>query len=386
MTLDQSADDRRDEQSAVSTDIPLPPQPAPAINDAAAWTDVIAPTPIPVTPTPPIATGTPQVPGSFDDVCCAVFYSQARFNEKGPENMRQWEEDIPAYMSAFQERFGRIERQFFCTNIVAAVAMTSQGRIFTVNNETPDDASAIVKLINDTEGLAIEVRSNFDGHKSLDQDRQVLLDMIYSTYSNLFALLDTTAIITDPAARADARSETAKALQNPASLLADARRYYERAAQRTAQLRYFRGMVVAGGSAIVAAGVFLAIFLSTAKASWLREEVTLVTGIFLCGAVGAIVSVMSRMTSSHLTLDHTTGWRHLARLGAFRPLIGATFGLVLYALVASRILPLAVPSDRKPGVYLFLGLAFLAGFSERFAQDMLSTASTNLGGKGDEQA
>ena len=60
--------------------------------------------------------------------------------------------------------------------------------------------------------------------------------------------------------------------------------------------------------------------------------------------------------------------------GALRPIVGAIFGAVLHVLVTGGLLPLAMP-DTAGGQgelnMFFAGLAFLAGFSERWAQDTI---------------
>jgi hypothetical protein len=67
----------------------------------------------------------------------------------------------------------------------------------------------------------------------------------------------------------------------------------------------------------------------------------------------------------------------LITLGAVRPLIGAVFGSVLFAMFDSGILPEVEVADDKPlGFYAVIG--FLAGFNERFAQDMLVGSARQL--------
>jgi hypothetical protein len=58
-------------------------------------------------------------------------------------------------------------------------------------------------------------------------------------------------------------------------------------------------------------------------------------------------------------------------LGAFRPIIGAVLALAILTLVLGGLIPLAPPSDPAQKAFFLAGLAFLSGFSERYAQDML---------------
>jgi len=97
---------------------------------------------------------------------------------------------------------------------------------------------------------------------------------------------------------------------------------------------------------------------------------------FGIGAVGAVVSVMQRITSNSLRPRFYAGSKLLLLMGGFRPIVGAVFAGALALLVLGEILPVEVPPTpddvHTPRLYFFLALAFLAGFSERFAQDMFT--------------
>jgi hypothetical protein len=104
-------------------------------------------------------------------------------------------------------------------------------------------------------------------------------------------------------------------------------------------------------------------------------------GCLIAGGMGAVVSVMSRMTFRTLSLDCGAGGSVLAMLGAFRPVIGMVMGAAMWVLTASGVLAI-VPSD--PGKLTFFRIltAFLAGFSERWAQDMLGRTAEQIAGHG----
>lgn len=90
------------------------------------------------------------------------------------------------------------------------------------------------------------------------------------------------------------------------------------------------------------------------------------------GALGAIVSVMERITRGKrldVDVDQTKVVKVLA--GGFRPLIGAAFGAALFVLIRGHLLPLTLPPDDRTALFYFGGLAFIAGFSERWAQDTI---------------
>jgi hypothetical protein len=112
--------------------------------------------------------------------------------------------------------------------------------------------------------------------------------------------------------------------------------------------------------------------------------------LLLCtgaGAVGALVSVLSRMSGGgdKFTVDFEVGRPLLRRLGLYKPLVGSVFGLALYFLLVSGILMTKAPSERTT-IYFYAVVAFLAGFSERFTGVMFGNAERLLSGDGDQPA
>lgn len=100
----------------------------------------------------------------------------------------------------------------------------------------------------------------------------------------------------------------------------------------------------------------------------------------LFGAIGASLSVMIRITRRrNLDVDVEQG-RFIALLaGVFRPVIGAVLGAVLLILVKGGLVPFPSPSQAQE-VFFYAGLAFLAGFSERWAQDTIVHSAPKLPG------
>jgi hypothetical protein len=90
----------------------------------------------------------------------------------------------------------------------------------------------------------------------------------------------------------------------------------------------------------------------------------------VAGGIGSITSVMFRVTRGQkLSIDTGQGGLVTWASGIFRPFIGAVFGAAFYVLVSSGLFPLQVPDDNV--AHFYAGLAFLAGFSERWAQDTI---------------
>jgi hypothetical protein len=145
--------------------------------------------------------------------------------------------------------------------------------------------------------------------------------------------------------------------------LAQAQAYYRQSAQRQAQLEYLLGMLMAivPIAAITAAVAIFAELLDT-------PAMVAILG----GAIGAVVSVMSRMSGGGLKLTPESGKKTIRALGFMRPVIGGVFGAVVYLFLAGGIVEVLTPPAGGDDLAFYAGLGFLSGFSERFAQDVIA--------------
>jgi hypothetical protein len=199
------------------------------------------------------------------------------------------------------------------------------------------------------------------------QPRKICLRMIFGVITTLLGTLDHRQLERDteglPNRPFGSDPHEVETLERE---LAQAKAYYASSAQRQAQLEYLVGMVmflvlaVAGTAAI-------------ALTSGLLDEAATVS--VLGGAAGAVVSVMNRMTSGSLKVRPEGGKKTIRALGFMRPVIGATFGAVVYLFLDGGIVQVLSPPDGGANLAFYAGLGFVSGFSERFAQDVIAQAS-----------
>jgi hypothetical protein len=109
--------------------------------------------------------------------------------------------------------------------------------------------------------------------------------------------------------------------------------------------------------------------------------------LLLCGgagAVGALVSVLSRMSGAgdKFSVDFEIGRPLLRRLGLYKPMVGSVFGVALYFLLASGLLKTQPPDGNLLDFYAII--AFFAGFSERFTGVIFGNAERLIGGTEDQ--
>jgi len=95
-------------------------------------------------------------------------------------------------------------------------------------------------------------------------------------------------------------------------------------------------------------------------------------GVIAGGALGALLSVLERLTRGALGVQFESGFLALAVSGFSRPLVGSLSGLALAMLVkGSVVLPLVKASSASDESFFFAAVAFLAGFIERLLKDVL---------------
>jgi hypothetical protein len=199
------------------------------------------------------------------------------------------------------------------------------------------------------------------------QPRKICLRMIFGVITTLLGTLDHRQLERDsgnlPVRPFGADPAEVETLQRE---LKQAQSYYEASAQRQAQLEYLVGMVMFLGLA-VAGTAAIALFTP------LLDEAATVS--VLGGAAGAVVSVMNRMTSGSLKVRTEAGKKTIRALGFMRPVIGATFGAVVYLFLDGGIVQVLSPPDGGANLAFYAALGFISGFSERFAQDVIAQAS-----------
>jgi hypothetical protein len=161
--------------------------------------------------------------------------------------------------------------------------------------------------------------------------------------------------------------------------LLEIERYYARAADKSGRVVYFSGMMVgAAVSALVASGLALAFWVT----GWFKEpyvnDLQAFFVSFAAGGIGAIVSVMFRMSGEDkFALDYEVGRPTVRKLGAFRPFVGAVFGVAIYFLISSGLPQVELPADEEAFFY-YGTVAFLAGFFERRTNVIFGGAEKTL--------
>jgi len=97
------------------------------------------------------------------------------------------------------------------------------------------------------------------------------------------------------------------------------------------------------------------------------------------GMLGSAISILLRIDDFDSKDDYYERPSYVLPIfiGAFKPIIGVSFGLLLFAIMNSGIIPLKIDEDNIEGrqeEFFFCAIAFTVGFSERLARDVIKKA------------
>jgi hypothetical protein len=285
-------------------------------------------------------------------------------------------------LRAFEYHHGELDDAYWCIGCASGAAITIQPlrrtlgwrpryRFHRATSWATQPDARVARLLNVSEELGVRV-----SHVLRGTSARVSMGLVMSSSKALLAVVDAPSRPAEPAAlREILKDEEAK--------LERTGREYRRSATRQAQLVYVAGALA--GAVAVTAVVLLVLWLISlgTRLTWVPRDAggtATAAGslslLYLCaiaGGLGSIVSLIARINMNSCTVDYEAGRGVTFALGALRPALGAVFGIAFYAAVTSGLLDLfKVPAERgTTQFYFFLVIAFLAGFSERWARDVL---------------
>jgi len=200
--------------------------------------------------------------------------------------------------------------------------------------------------------------------------RTILLDQIFCELSSLYEYA-----ARHPRGPDD--PEHQKWIKTESKEVAKIEHDYSEAATRFAQVDY----ILAMGVGWLLLGIIGAAIVGLWRLTTVAVTGQLFFAALLGGGLGACISVLIRMSSGKFRILREPSRAHTWTLGALRPLIGAVFGVVAYFVALSGLLSVTVPSwdaDQNKALAWTVSLAFVAGFSERFAKNIFNSAEKSV--------
>jgi hypothetical protein len=280
-------------------------------------------------------------------------------------------------LRVFEHEHGKILEAYWSTTCASAVVLTQKRaarplcwlgkdpslRFHRASEWVMKDAPDVADIMQRCDTLAIRTAEVLR-----QTSLRISMQRIFNVASHLLGFLD----------RSDGKPsdvELRHMVESQTRELKQVRDYYFRAGANAGRIVYFWGMMI-GVAALTALAPLI----------WLTMEgfgvgVRQLQTFFACyaaGAIGALVSVMSRMSKADsFRLDFEVGRPALRRIGSFRPFLGAAFGVVTYFVLESGLLE--TNRTGRERFFYFATLAFVAGFSERFTKVLLGAAETSTG-------
>jgi hypothetical protein len=308
-------------------------------------------------------------PVSFPELTLAHFERQQELEAGGDLYTGRAEVLYRRLEAAFEARYGPIVNSYWCSTEASGVALTVKSRpgiipdVIRLHWATDWTTKALPKLddlLFRCETLAVRVTEVLR-----DTSKRIALQRVFNSMSFILGFAE--------AEGARDAAVTKKAVEAQNLELEDIERYYHDAKGRSGQIVYLGGTLL-GVLPFLAIALLAAIFGAFGAG---HSAVRTGAVCFAAGAVGALVSVTSRMNQHNASIDPEFGRDTVRTLGSLRPFVGAVFGLMTYFALRSGLVSLVDAQGKT--FYFYVVLSFVAGFSERLAQDMLLRAAFPTG-------
>jgi hypothetical protein len=267
-------------------------------------------------------------------------------------------------LEQFERRHGEVVAAYWCSEVESGAVLTEKKRalpwltpVSTFHRESDwatQNAPDVARELYRCDELAVRAKIVLKGIR-----QRICLRLVMASAAHLLSLVDSRATRTEDAAAAATLEHERKALD-------EIETYYCQAANGQAQIVYFTGMVFSAVVISLVVGLFLVL-----------NSAGPVFSALIAGAVGGVVSVVQRINAGHFDLEYDVGRPYAFFLGGLRPLIGGAFALAIAFAFKSGVLhlPLSTNHSNSEEHFALVVLGFLAGFSERFAQDTLAAAA-----------
>ena len=305
-------------------------------------------------------------PVTFPDVVHAHAAWRKEVEERG-RGVDDSDHEYHRALAAFERAQGRLVDAYWCSSVESAVALTEKPRprlarwlrgpvlrFHRTSDWATKGAAEVAEELHRCDELAIRASHILTGLR-----QKICLRLVMTSASHLMSLVDAPA--------AHEAQDMKNVVEHERKKLDDVVRYYCDAANGQAQVVYFVGMAVA------AVALALLAMLGGVGLALPHIDNREFFGCLTAGSLGALVSVIQRINSGRFDLEFDMGRPYLVFLGALRPAMGAAFGLAFYFAVTSDILNVFdLPEEGSARFYALLVIAFLAGFSERWAKDTLT--------------
>ena len=291
---------------------------------------------------------------SFSDLVRAHFRREQE-RAKGNSAAAEAEQEFEAALAHFQDEEGKVIAAYWSTRDASAVALTvgharskrnpivdtdAEVRLHRLTDWVTREAEPIAELLHDCDVLAIRVREVLRG-----TSERIAMQWLYSVQEHALGFLE----------RSESRqARRREALRHEAAARAGADREVLPAHRREGRPDRLRLGNDGGGDRHRRRRVRCSRWCSGRADTVGGRRRNTCSSSTSAGAVGALISVLSRMSGGddRFTVDFEVGRPLLRRLGLYKPLVGAVFGVATYFLLAAGLLPTKT-TDGRPARLLW---------------------------------
>jgi hypothetical protein len=291
---------------------------------------------------------------------------------------------FPRLLHSFNQQHGGSSQAFFSKSTESAVILTQDKQLNVRFAMGFLDDSEFVAILSKLTLLHLQAREFLS-----EDDFRICMEPVFGVIAYCLQTVDRISyhagtVGTDPDHKQAREREIAKLRLIVKELLKSecsrAEVDFYKVIQRNALVRYFYGMLAGLGLVLLCS---YGLHRSSTSVFGLHHDI--MATVLATGSIGAFISVLTRISSGRFSLSRETVSLQQAKrrvmmlwvLGAFRPVIGAVFAAAFVVFQHSGLIPIQITDGVSESTY-YAGLAFLAGFSERWAQDMVVSTRTTL--------
>ena len=162
----------------------------------------------------------------------------------------------------------------------------------------------------------------------------------------------------------------AKDLTKAQKIFQQAVQVYERDSLSKNRIRYVAGTSIGVLALIILAALTVALTSLPIFSSLAAPQ--MIVGLFAFAGIGSTASVLTRLSTMDLGNETSKGMLLLS--GASKPLVAIAFACIVYIIIKHQLIAVSVGGLDKPAAAeaAIWVAAFLCGFSERFASDIIA--------------
>lgn len=277
-----------------------------------------------------------------------------------------------ARLESFEHDHGPIVRAYWCTYEISGVAITAQTvrlpwwklwrtetreRLHAATDWATRDSPELAHQLHKVDNLTVRADEVLRGTAE-----NIAMQLLLAAASHVLSYVDRKGgPPRDPAT-------IRKIVERSNSELAEIRRHYQRAGENATRIVYAGGMLRGALMLAVVGGVAgLVLWAASAFARHPTTTWTMLATV-AAGGMGASLSVLLRMARGSFSQDYEVGRKTTRRLAMARPFVGATFAVMIFLLLKSGLVDIGGLDGKGHTTYFYAAIAFLAGFSERWAR------------------